>query len=92
MPKRACDRQARGARSPLAPAARLTQGLGSAQVRLGALVAGACDVCGASPRRYFFEVLRHFATEEHETERLQYFSSPEGRDDLYRYNQREGAR
>lgn len=59
-------------------------------MRLGALVAGACDVTGASPRRYFFEVLRHFATEEHETERLQYFSSPEGRDDLYRYNQREG--
>jgi sulfite reductase alpha subunit-like flavoprotein len=61
------------------------------QVRLGALVAGALDVAGASPRRFFFEVLRHFATDERERERLQYLSTPEGRDDLYRYNQREGA-
>lgn len=30
-----------------------------------------------------------FATAEHEKERLQYFVSPEGRDDLYQYNQRE---
>lgn len=30
-----------------------------------------------------------FATAEHEKERLQYFSSPEGRDDLYQYNQKE---
>ena len=61
------------------------------QVRLGALIAGALDVAGASPRRFFFEVLRHFAKDERERERLQYFSTPEGRDDLYRYNQREGA-
>jgi len=30
-----------------------------------------------------------FATAEHERERLKYFASPEGRDDLYRYNQKE---
>jgi len=30
-----------------------------------------------------------FATAEHEKEKLQYFSSPEGRDDLYQYNQKE---
>lgn len=30
-----------------------------------------------------------FATAEHEKEKLQYFASPEGRDDLYQYNQRE---
>lgn len=30
-----------------------------------------------------------FATAEHEKERLQYFASPEGRDDLYQYNQKE---
>ena len=48
-------------------------------------------MAGASPRRYFFEVLRHFATDDREEERLQYLSTPEGRDDLYRYNQREGA-
>jgi len=28
-----------------------------------------------------------FATAEHEKEKLQYFASPEGRDDLYQYNQ-----
>ena len=61
------------------------------QVRLRALVGGALDVAGASPRRYFFEVLRHFATDEREQERLQYLSTPEGRNDLYTYNQREGA-
>lgn len=61
------------------------------QVAARDLVAGALDINGASPRRYFFEVLRHFATAPAEVERLQYFSSPEGRDDLYRYNQREGS-
>ncbi|CAK7332257.1 unnamed protein product [Dovyalis caffra] len=52
------------------------------------------DVASASPRRYFFEarilyVMSFFATAEHEKERLQYFASPEGRDDLYEYNQKE---
>lgn len=36
-----------------------------------------------------FQVMSMFATAEHEKERLQYFVSPEGRDDLYQYNQRE---
>jgi len=35
------------------------------------------------------QVMSFFATAEHEKERLQYFSSPEGRDDLYQYNQKE---
>lgn len=30
-----------------------------------------------------------YATAEYEKERLQYFASPEGMDDLYQYNQRE---
>ncbi|KAG5527891.1 hypothetical protein RHGRI_028726 [Rhododendron griersonianum] len=47
------------------------------------------DVASASPRRYFFEVMSYFASAEHEKERLQYFASPEGRDDLYQYNQKE---
>lgn len=60
---------------------------------------GVLDVSGASPRRRFFQVLAHFtqATDgspgspaEVERERLLYFASVEGRDDLYRYNQREG--
>jgi sulfite reductase alpha subunit-like flavoprotein len=60
------------------------------QVQLGALVQGVLDVNGASPRRFFFEVLQHFASSQVEAERLQYFATPEGREDLYIYNQREG--
>ena len=52
---------------------------------------GVLDVAGASPRRYFFEVLQHFATSELEIDRLEYFATPEGRNDLYTYNQKEGA-
>ena len=58
---------------------------------MGALVQGVLDVNGASPRRYFFEVLHHFATSELELDRLDYFSTPAGRDDLYTYNQKEGS-
>lgn len=36
-----------------------------------------------------FQVMSFFATAQHEKERLQYFASPEGRDDLYQYNQKE---
>ncbi|KAL2531588.1 NADPH-dependent diflavin oxidoreductase 1 [Abeliophyllum distichum] len=50
-------------------------------VKLKTFVELTMDVASASPRRYFFE--------EHEKERLQYFASPEGRDDLYQYNQKE---
>ncbi len=60
------------------------------QVRVGNLVSGALDVAGASPRRFFFEVLRHFATEPVEADRLAYFGSPGGREALAQYNQREG--
>ncbi|KAL5581959.1 hypothetical protein UlMin_014401 [Ulmus minor] len=59
-------------------------------VKLKSFVQLAMDVTSASPRRYFFEVMSNFATAEHEKERLQYFASPEGRDDLYQYNQKEG--
>lgn len=37
------------------------------------------------------QVLRQFVTTEAEAERLDYFASAEGRDDLYAYNQKEGA-
>ncbi|KAD3640796.1 hypothetical protein E3N88_30019 [Mikania micrantha] len=47
------------------------------------------DIASASPRRYFFEVMSFFAGAQHEKERLEYFASPEGRDDLYEYNQKE---
>ncbi|KAE8663810.1 NADPH-dependent diflavin oxidoreductase 1 [Hibiscus syriacus] len=41
------------------------------------------------PVCFNFKVMSFFATAEHEKERLQYFASPEGRDDLYQYNQKE---
>ncbi|KAI3977589.1 hypothetical protein MKX01_000502 [Papaver californicum] len=61
----------------------------SGPVKLKTFVELTMDVASASPRRYFFEVMSFFATAEHEKERLQYFASTEGRDDLYRYNQKE---
>uniref|UniRef100_A0A453HVR7 NADPH-dependent diflavin oxidoreductase 1 n=1 Tax=Aegilops tauschii subsp. strangulata TaxID=200361 RepID=A0A453HVR7_AEGTS len=44
--------------------------------------------CNLDPDSYI-TIMSHFATAEHEKERLQYFASPEGRDDLYQYNQKE---
>lgn len=58
-------------------------------IKLRRFVELTMDIASASPRRYFFEVMSFFATAEHEKERLQYFASPEGRDDLYQYNQKE---
>ncbi|GFP85303.1 NADPH-dependent diflavin oxidoreductase 1 [Phtheirospermum japonicum] len=58
-------------------------------MKLKSFVELTMDVASASPRRYIFEVMSYFATAEHEKERLQYFASPEGRDDLYQYNQKE---
>lgn len=60
------------------------------RIKLKTFVALTMDVASASPRRYFFEVMSFFAAAEHEKEKLQYFASPEGRDDLYQYNQKEG--
>ena len=61
------------------------------QVRVGALVAGVMDVAGASPRRFFFEVLRSFTRDRTQADRLAYFASPGGREDFSKYNEREGA-
>ncbi|MCO5554491.1 hypothetical protein L7F22_008020 [Adiantum nelumboides] len=58
-------------------------------ITIKTLVQSVMDIASASPRRYFFEVMSHFATAEHEKEKLTYFVSPEGREDLYQYNQRE---
>uniref|UniRef100_A0A383VDI1 NADPH-dependent diflavin oxidoreductase 1 n=1 Tax=Tetradesmus obliquus TaxID=3088 RepID=A0A383VDI1_TETOB len=54
-----------------------------------AIVQGVLDLSNCSPRRYLFQVLSHFASNAMQQERLQYFATAEGRDDLYRYNQRE---
>lgn len=61
------------------------------QAGLHAFVQGALDIHSASPRRYFFQVLQHFAREELQRERLQHFASTEGREDLALYNQSEGG-
>lgn len=37
----------------------------------------------------FPQIMSYFTTAQHEKERLEYFASPEGRDDLYQYNQKE---
>ncbi|XP_058078342.1 NADPH-dependent diflavin oxidoreductase 1-like isoform X4 [Magnolia sinica] len=58
-------------------------------VKLRTFVELTMDIASASPRRYFFEVMSFFANAEHEKDRLEYFASPEGRDDLYQYNQKE---
>ncbi|KAL9645821.1 hypothetical protein ABK040_003553 [Willaertia magna] len=46
------------------------------------------DIQG-TPRRYFFELASHFAMDSEEKERLEYFGSSDGTDDLYRYNHKE---
>jgi sulfite reductase alpha subunit-like flavoprotein len=62
----------------------------SVVVQVGPLVAGALDISGASPRRYFFQVMAQLSPSELERGRLSYFASPQGSSDLYDYNQREG--
>ena len=64
-------------------------GGGGQRVRLRALVQGALDISGAPPRRYFFEVLAECTDDEREKDRLAYFGSAEGMEDLYRYCQGE---
>ncbi|EIE26765.1 riboflavin synthase domain-like protein [Coccomyxa subellipsoidea C-169] len=73
---------------PADPAARVASA--DVEVRVAALVAGVMDVAGASPRRFFFEVLRCFTRDRAQAERLAYFASPAGREDLSKYNEREG--
>ncbi|KAF7078566.1 hypothetical protein CFC21_082979 [Triticum aestivum] len=58
-------------------------------IKLKTFVALTMDVTSASPRRCFFEIMSYFATDTDEKEKLQYLTSPEGRDDLYWYNQKE---
>mmetsp|Transcript_15410 Transcript_15410/g.60220 ORF Transcript_15410/g.60220 Transcript_15410/m.60220 type:complete len:376 (-) Transcript_15410:20-1147(-) len=46
------------------------------------------DIMGA-PRRFFFMTMAHLATAEHERERLQYFASSEGQDEMRWYCTKE---
>ena len=54
-----------------------------------ALALGVLDVGSASPRRRMFELLAPHASVQHERERLAYFGSAEGRDDMATYCTRE---
>ena len=58
-------------------------------MRVSAFVMGVLDISG-SPRRRLFEILSHFVSTELERDRLEYFSTAQGRDDMYTYNQSEG--
>lgn len=59
------------------------------RIKLITFVALTMDINSASPCRFFFEVMSFYAAAEHEKEKLQYFTSSQGRDDLYQYNQKE---
>ena len=54
-----------------------------------ALAMGVLDITGASPRRRVFELMARHAAAPVEQDRLQYFGSAEGRDDLATYCSRE---
>jgi hypothetical protein len=58
-------------------------------VRAAAVAAGVLDISGAPPRRRVFELMARFASDDVERERLKYFGSAEGRDDLATYCSRE---
>ena len=70
--------------------ARLTAGWIKSEVRVTAqeLVESHLDIQG-TPRRYFFEQLAHFTTDEVQKEKLEDFASADYQDDLYQYCQRE---
>lgn len=53
--------------------------------KVSVLLQGVFDLSGSSPRRYLFQVLSNFADNSMHKERLQYFATAEGRDDLYRW-------
>jgi sulfite reductase alpha subunit-like flavoprotein len=61
----------------------------SVVVRVGALIAGALDVGSAPPRRTFFQALAQTSPAGRDADRLRYFASPQGRDDLHEYCARE---
>jgi hypothetical protein len=50
-----------------------------------AVATGILDVTGAPPRRRVFAIMAQYATDELERQRLQHFSSAEGRDELALY-------
>lgn len=68
---------------------------GAGAVWVGGGPAADCSSCcrpRCSTSLHCLQVLHQFVRgSELEEERLAYFSLPEGRDDLYEYNQREGA-
>ena len=46
------------------------------------------NICG-TPRRFFYQQLAHFATNEKQKEKLEYFGRGEGQSELFAYNNKE---
>lgn len=59
-------------------------------LQIGSLIAGVLDVDSAIPRRSFFQALAQHCPPGLHADRLKYFASAQGRDDLHEYCRREG--
>lgn len=59
-------------------------------LQIGALIAGVVDIDSAIPRRSFFQALAQHCPPGLHADRLKYFASAQGRDDLHEYCRREG--
>lgn len=57
----------------------------SLPLRVGDALVNYFDICG-TPKRYFFEILSHFATDTLQRDRLRYFASQEGAEEMYDYS------
>ena len=59
-------------------------------LQIGALISGVLDIDSAIPRRSFFQALAQHCPPGLHADRLKYFASAQGRDDLHEYCRREG--
>jgi sulfite reductase alpha subunit-like flavoprotein len=59
-------------------------------LQIGSLIAGVLDIDSAIPRRSFFQALAQHCPPGLHADRLHYFASAQGRDDLHEYCRREG--
>ena len=69
--------------APAAAAATPAAAAAACGASARAVVQGILDGAGSPPRRYLFQVLARFASSARERERLEYFASSEGREELY---------
>jgi sulfite reductase alpha subunit-like flavoprotein len=59
-------------------------------LQISSLIAGVVDIDSAVPRRSFFQALAQHCPPGLHADRLKYFASAQGRDDLHEYCRREG--